>query len=389
MHPRTPLSTGTTGTTGTNGSPPAAGPDAPPEALLDELSAIEFEALRWSVRASDGLSPSARAELLAWLQAAPAHRAAFEDMAGVMDAIDAIPPAGTARLRATVAIDNAQASSATGIKAPPVPAADPAPPTAPSTTPRPTRRLFPLALAGLVALAMLGGGWFRWDQWQRAPVFSQQFATQRGQQLQAHLPDGSRLQMDTATQADVTLYRQRREVRLSEGQVVFEVQRDQDRPFDVLAGGTRVTVLGTRFSVRYTPSMGSQAVQVAVMEGRVRVAAAQGEHTGASQVDLLPGQVVSADAQGRPGAVARMAPEAMAPWLDQRLNFDNVALATVLAELGRYSGQAVHVASPAVGALPVTAGVDLRNIAGFVQSLPHVLPVRLRARDGATEVVAR
>jgi transmembrane sensor len=387
MHPRPPLPTGTTG------SPPAAGPDVSPEALLDELSAVEFEALRWSARASDGLSPSTRAELQAWLQAAPAHRAAFEDMAGVMDAIDAIPPAGTARLRATVAIDNAQASSATGVKATPLPAADPAPPiapsAAPSTAPRPTRRLVPLALAACVALAMLGGGWFRWDQWQRAPVFSQQFATQRGQQLQAHLPDGSRLQMDTATQADVTLYRQRREVRLSEGQVVFQVKSDPDRPFDVLAGGTRVTVLGTRFSVRYTPSMGSRAVQVAVMEGRVRVAAAPGEHGAGTQVDLLPGQVVSADAQGRLGAVERMATGAMAPWLDQRLNFDNVALATVLAELGRYSQQTVHVASPAIAALPVTAGVDLRNIAGFVQSLPHVLPVRLRARDGATEIVAR
>lgn len=377
MHPRPPPPTGTTG------GPPLSGPDAPDEALLDALSAVELEALRWSVRASDGLSPSAHAELQAWLQAVPAHRAAFEDMAGVMDAVDEIPPAGTARLRATVAIDNAQASSASGIQTPP-PAA-PAPPTAP----RRTRRLLPQALAALVALAMLGGGWFRWDQWQRQPVFSQQFATQRGQQLQAHLPDGSRLQMDSATQADVTLYRQRREVVLTEGQVVFQVQGDRGRPFDVLAGGTRVTVLGTRFSVRYTPSMGSQAVQVAVMEGHVRVAAAQDGHLAETQVDLLPGQVVSADAQGRLGTVARMAPEAMAPWRDQRLSFDNVALSSVLAELGRYSHQAIQVASPAIGALPVTAGVDLRNIAGFVHSLPQVLPVRLRERDGATEIVAR
>ncbi|CAN7274491.1 FecR domain-containing protein [Pseudorhodoferax sp. LjRoot39] len=372
MHPRPPTP---------SDGPPPSGPDAHPEALLDELSAIELEALRWSVRASDGLAPAARAELQAWLQAAPAHRAAFEDMAGVLDAVDEIPAVGTARLRATVAIDNAQASSATGARTPPLPAADPAP--------RHSRRLFPLALAALVALAMLGGGWFGRDQRQRQPVFSQQFATQRGQQLQAPLPDGSHLQMDTATQADVTFYRQRREVLLSEGQVVFQVKADQDRPFDVLAGATRVTVLGTRFLVRYTPSMGSRAVQVAVMEGRVRVAIAQGEHSAPTRVDLLPGQVVSADAQGRLGTVERMATASMAPWLDQRLNFDNVALSSVLAELGRYGKQTVRVASPAIGALPVTAGVDLRNIAGFVQSLPHVLPVRLREHDGATEIVAR
>ena len=91
--------------------------------------------------------------------------------------------------------------------------------------------------------------------------------------LKLRLPDGSALHLDTATRLNARLYRQRREVMLIEGQARFEVQADARRPFHVLAGGARITVVGTRFAVRYTPGMaGYDGVRVAVEEGRVQVA---------------------------------------------------------------------------------------------------------------------
>lgn len=376
--------------------------------LLDALSPIEFEALRWSVRSVDGLSTAEQAELEAWLGAAPAHRTAYDDMVGVMDALDDIPDAGTARLRTSVAIDDAQQSSArdvaaharqSALQAPwlagevpvaqPPAAAEPAPAAAPEAAggARWFRRLVPHAFAAMLALGVLGGGWVGWDHWQRQPVFSQQFATARGQQMEARLPDGSRMQMDAATQADVTLYRHRREVVLPEGQVVFHVQGDAARPFDVLAGGARITVVGTTFAVRYTPSLGSQAVQVTVLEGKVRVAPAHGDVAILEARDLVPGQTVSADAQGHLGAVTAAAPATAAPWLSARASFENTALASVLAELRRYGDLPLRLGDASVGALPVTASVDLRDIGAFVRSLPQVLPVRLQQRDGVTEIV--
>jgi len=126
---------------------------------------------------------------------------------------------------------------------------------------------------------------------------------------------------------------------------------------------------------------------VTVMEGRVRVARANGDAATLEAVDLVPGQTVSADAQGHLGAVRTAAPANAAPWLSARASFENTALASVLAELRRYGDLPLRIADPSVGALPVTASVDLRDIAGFVRSLPQVLPVRLQQRDGATEIV--
>ncbi|MBB1631627.1 hypothetical protein A9975_12205 [Cupriavidus sp. UME77] len=351
---------------------------------MDALSPPAFEALRWSVRMADGLSPMARTEFQAWLGAKPEHREAFEDMARVWDAIDDLPPAGAARLRTTVAIEKASESSALGAIGdahPPVPA--PA-----AERARTSRRLLPHALVATLAAGLLGGGWFGWDIWQNQPIFNRHYATQRGQSLDAALPDGSQLVFDTATQADVTLYRNRREVSLPEGQAVFKVQADKSRPFHVLAGAARITVVGTKFSVRYTPSIGSKAVQVAVMEGKVRVSGASGEGHGQT-VELSPGQAVNVDNQGRPGRVDSVPPDAMAPWRGRRLSFDNTPLANVLAELGRYGESGLRVSDPAIGGLPVTASVDLDHIDGFTRSLPLVLPVRLRQHDGARDIVAR
>ncbi len=351
-------------------------PDTAGEELLEELSPAEFEALRWSVRLGDGLDAAERAEFEAWRRADPAHQAAYDEMTGVSEAIDAMPAAGAARLQARVAIDRA-GESATHAAVPVASATSPAPP-------RPTRRRALAAAAAVFAAA--GGGWFGWEAWRSEPVFEQRYQTQRGQQLDVALPDGSQMRLDTATTAEVSLYRGRRVVRLAEGQAMFTVQSDKARPFDVRAGGTRVTVVGTRFSVRYTPSIGRSEVQVAVQEGRVRVAAAS-DAAAPAAIELAPGETVAADAQGRPGPVARIAPEGVAAWRSNRLSFDNLPLSAVLAELGRYGDVGIAVHDPAVAALPVTASVDLQRMGDFVRSLPQVLPVRLERRQGATEIV--
>ena len=387
--------------------PPAGGSDAHgpvDDSLLDQLSPIEFEALRWSVRMSDGVSAESRAEFEAWLDADPAHRAAYEEVAGVWDAIEEIPAAGNAQIRASVAIDTAARSSADDmaragpgsgslpdipeVSAPVAQVVTPTTP-APAGPVRVSRRRSAQALVITTALGVFAAsGWLGWKHWQSQPGFSAHYATQRGGQETVQLPDGSSLQLDTATRADVALYRDRREVRVPEGQVFFHVSADAAKPFEVWAGAARITVVGTRFSVRYTPSLGDQAVQVAVSEGRVRVAAMGGPAGQIEPVTLTTGQMVTADAEGTLGDVTVVAAEAVAPWREQRLSFDGVPLAQVLAEIGRYRDPGVRVLDPAIASLPVTASVDLRRLNAFVLTLPRVLPVRLERRDQGVEIVS-
>ena len=355
------------------------------EAELASLGPVEAEALRWLVRRQDGLSATDEQSFQTWMRADASHQRAFDELTGVWRALDEIPADGVVRLREAVNLSGTPPSTRARHQAP---ARFWAAWFQGSRQPRPWGSF---AVTVCTTWLAVGLGWFAWHLWQQ-PTFSQHYATARGQQLDIGLPDGSTVKLDSASRADATLYRQRREVHLAEGQVLFHVHGNKAQPFDVLAGATRITVVGTRFSVRYTPSLGDAQVQVAVEEGRVRVARADGTRDGPSprdMIELTAGQTVVASADGHLGPVGRLGNEGIAPWQNRRLSFYDTTLSAALAELERYGPTGLVIRDPDVAALRVTGTVDLDRVRDFTRSLPRVLPIRMDVRGAVTEISAR
>lgn len=365
----------------------------PPPAAAHDAEAREFEdfargqdpldvaAATWALRRRNGLDAAGEAELADWLQADPRHAEALDDMARGLDDLQHLPDDEIASLKA--ALTDA-----------PLPETL-CPARAPASPMRWWQGLqlnwLPQAALAATVCVLCGSVWLGWQHWQEQPVFAQAYATARGQQLNVALPDaplqGSSLQLDTASRAEVSLYRDRREVRLSEGQAMFVVHPDASRPFHVWAGGLQITVVGTRFSVRHS-AQGQDAGQtvVEVEEGRVRVAPAL---PGQAAVELVAGQRVAADGHGGLGAVASKSPGAVAPWRSGRVSFDQTPLAQAIAEFERYGSTGLVVRDPAVAVLPVGGSYSLKQHRQFAEALPHLLPVRLVRRGELTEVVAR
>jgi transmembrane sensor len=351
-------------------TPPPAHSPAAPSTDTDEA------ALEWFVRRTGGpLAAAGEAAFQAWLAADSAHRAAFARHQHDWRLLDELPADGLRMLRQNLADDKAAAA----VHAVP----------RRRTWWRDLSAWAPQGALAAVALMVSCGGYMAWSLWQQQPVFEQRFATARGQQLEVVLPEGSRLRLDTLTGADVTLYRDRREVRLPQGQAMFQVKGDPARPFDVLAGPLRITVAGTRFSVRYTPGVPGQAgVHVAVEEGRVRVARAERSAAGDPVIELIAGQQIASDMAGLLGAVSAVPAAGIAPWRDSRVSFDNTPLDQALAEFERYGPVHLTVREPAVAALRVTGTFDPRRPGNFSRILPQVLPVRLREQGGEAEIVS-
>lgn len=345
---------------------------------------VDAAAADWMVRRQDGLTPEEEAQLRAWLDADASHARALQGLEAAWGRLDELPEDGVDALRARLpAVEPAGAAATTG---------------APHAWWAPWRPLLPrlarpMAAIALVFLVVGGVAWVGGANWQNQPTFHQSFATERGQQQEVRLPDGSVLRLDTATQVDVRLYRQRREVRLLEGQAMLAVASRPQQPFDVLAGPLRITVVGTRFSVRHTQTgLGNGGVRVSVEEGRVRVARNDGEDAAGAalpaSVELGAGQSVAADAQGGIGAVAGHAGGAGAPWLEGRVDFDNASLAQALAEFERYHRTGLVLHDREVAEMRIHGSFDLHRIDAFARALPQVLPVRLvPAGDGRTEIV--
>ncbi len=405
-------------------NPPAH--DRPDSTLLaEEADAREFEtfaqgqdpldiaAATWVARRRNGLDARGEADLQAWLDADPRHAAAFEDMADLFEHVRQLPDDEVASLKANLperapgrAVPLGQAARSPDWQRP-IPTRPPVRPANPGQRQRffGLSRLFPRAAVAAVAFAVMGGGWVGWDHWRQLPAFDRAYATQRGQQLVVSLPDGptqgSTLHLDTATSLVVRLYRDRREVHLKDGQTLFSVRADADRPFHVQTGGLRITVVGTRFSVRHTHTgLEVDRTVVSVEEGRVRVARVDRPNprrgwlaTDAGindpSVELAAGQRVVADQAGHIGPVASVPTSAIASWRDGRLSFDQTPLAQAIAEFERYGRTGLVVRDPAVAALPVGGSYSLRNFQRFADALPQVLSVRLVRRGDVTEVVAR
>ena len=380
-------------------SPPPStgqsGPLSPDEFAMNEAAAhlrasdpVDVAAMAWHGRREQGLDADDEALFRLWLAADPAHLAAFSGLDESLRMLRGLPAERTAHLR----------------RAHPQPASTPVltPASAPASPPRARPGLGarlaaaltvrPAALAFCcVALLAVGVGW---RQWWRQPTFEQVYTAQRGQLLDVALPDGSQLTLDTGTRVEVTLYRDRRLVRLPRGQAMFSVARDTARPFTVLAGPARVTVLGTRFAVRCRDCEGQAAeVDIEVEEGRVGVGRAGLDGDGGAghadpAAQLRAGQFVRVSGAAGLGAVAAVNPGGIAPWRKGLIRFVSTPLAEAVREFERYGAVNLVVADPEVALMRIGGSYRAGSPAAFAQALPHILPVRLvRRADGMTEVV--
>jgi transmembrane sensor len=390
-------------------APPSHNTDAQDEADVREFEnyvrsqdPVQVKAALWATRRTEGLDAASEAEFQDWLRADPEYADAYEEMAKSFDPVRELPDDKVQSLKEGLRQDAPMGPPVQELAANPVHVAGPTvrPVIRQPQPASPGRRawmiglgrFFPQAATAMAVVAMVSGGWMGWDHWRSQPTFAKNYATERGQRLDIQLPDGSTLQLDAATQAEVRLYHARREVRLLEGQALFAVHANPQQPFDVLAGAVRVTVVGTRFSVRHTRAgLDAGKTVMAVESGRVRVARAASPSMqaddAAGRVELTADQSVTADETGRLQPVVSIPPGSVASWRNGRISFNDTPLAEALAELERYGDTGLVVRDPAVGALRLGGSFNVRESSAFAQALPSLLPVRLERRNGVVEIV--
>ena len=350
---------------------------------------VEVAAVEWHSRWEQGLSESEHEALRQWLAEDAAHDAAFRRLAQDMAVLRSAPSDMVAKARSSfereaIAGGGTSAQSASG----------PAKPKAMEGWARAGALLnwmqprSALVAACGAALFAAGIGWHQWMQ----PTFESSYVAQKGQQKLVTLPDGTELAMDADTQAQVTMYRDRREVRIADGQIMFSVAADLKKPFHVLAGPARVTVLGTRFSVRYrNQGADAGAVNVSVEKGRVQVASSYSSANAKADlpVELLAGQGLRVSSNGVLGQVAGVAPDSVALWRKGLVRFDNTALADALFELERYGSTGLEIRDPAVAAMTIGGSYQIDRPGEFARMLTQILPVKLISEpSGKTEIVS-
>lgn len=251
------------------------------------------------------------------------------------------------------------------------------------------RRIWAAAAAIVLAVGLGAGAWVLHSM-------GPSYQTRIGEQRDVILPDGSKVTLNTDTALNVRYSDQRRYIVLERGEALFAVKHDASRPFDVEAGDTLTRALGTEFNV----DMRSARVTVSVLEGAVRVAAANvaipvsnsgGSSGDAGEAGLKPiaaltkGQALEFHRQDRRVLEEKADLRRIDAWRTRRLEFSDTPLAEAVEEFNRYSTTRVVVGTPELAAVRVSGVFRIGDADGFLFSLREAL--RVESHVSGDEIV--
>ncbi|HEY2011417.1 MAG TPA: FecR domain-containing protein [Rhizomicrobium sp.] len=265
-------------------------------------------AAEWAARRCVGLTREEQLALEVWLAADPRHVGAYAKAEAVLAELDRAGAAGPEALRL-----------------PPTPPADGG-----------VKRRTMLAGSAAAGLGLAAGGatWLSWFLRQES------YSTSIGETKEVVLSDGSLVTLNTNSQILVDYSKARRQIRLVQGEALFDVAKNKKRPFIVIAGDTQVRAVGTSFTVRLLPQ---QPVQILVREGvveikRPQVPQAPAVRLAANTLAMAPAEApISTEPVAEPQVTRDLA------WREGRIAFDNETLANAAREFARYSDVQIRV----------------------------------------------
>lgn len=220
-------------------------------------------------------------------------------------------------------------------------------------------------IAAGVALAAGLSGAFLVRPYLTATEKPLELTTPLGQRAEHRLSDKSVVSLAADTGVFVRYSHDARDIDLKKGDAMFQVAKDKTRPFNVQAGDTTVTAVGTTFEVERV----SDAVQVRVFDGVVRVNR-DGAERSVGKGEWLMLVADRAPVQGRLDA------ESYQAWRSDWLDADAMPLKYVIARLNRYTAQSVSLHDPSLGDLKVTGRFKLDRPAESLTMLAALLDMR-------------
>jgi transmembrane sensor len=209
------------------------------------------------------------------------------------------------------------------------------------------------------------------------------YATGIGGHEVVPLPDGSRIELNTDSRVRTDFTPQARSVWLERGEAYFEVAHEPSRPFIVYAGGRRVTVLGTKFSVRLDPS--AKRIQLAVTEGRVQLEELRPQVPAPPMIAIGGDKVI---AEGTSMRVESRSVEAVSTdlsWRQGLLAFDRTTLADAAEEFNRYNRTRL-VVEPTAADIRIGGRFEAANVDAFARLLQQGFGLQVVESDGEIRI---
>lgn len=216
-------------------------------------------------------------------------------------------------------------------------------------------------------------------------VESRTVATRVAQLDTVNLPDGSRVVLAPNSRMEYAMapHAGPREIRL-EGEALFDVMHDDERPFRVRTRRAVVEDLGTSFVVREYAA--DSRARVAVRSGAAAIHAS--DDSSAAAIDLRPGDGAYVDSSG---AIARFTgdPESFGAWTAGYLTFDGASLPEVLSQLATWYDVEFQIADSTLAKQYFTGGLSSTSLPKALEILGPIVHARFAQEGRVVAVTAR
>lgn len=228
-------------------------------------------------------------------------------------------------------------------------------------------------VAGVVAALCIGwAGLHQYQVWQSTPTLQLAAQTTTAQLTTQTLDDGSRVTLNANSNIEIKYYRNQRHIDLLQGEAVFEVTPDRDRPFVVETQRLKVTVLGTRFAVNKL----KQLERVSVDHGKVQVLNKQDQ-----QALILQNNQVAEINQHTLQARPQVNAQDYFRFISGTLVFNQASLSEIAETVSRY--QHKPITSDDRSQEKISAVVAIKDSNSFIATLPRIANVRVhRSPEG-------
>ena len=213
------------------------------------------------------------------------------------------------------------------------------------------------------------------------------YATRVGERFDVRLEDGSVVALNTASVVEVAFTGARRDVRLLQGQALFTVAKNKDRPFIVTAANRQVTAVGTAFDVRVNRGR----VDVVLVEGRVIVEPLRPEGLeklvpALGRQTLDAGEALVAE-PGERVSVAAADIDRVTSWRQGQVIFRDDTVAEAVAEMNRYASRQLVIEDPRIAELRISGVFATEREENFIAALKNFYPIEAEARSPRVTVL--
>lgn len=233
-----------------------------------------------------------------------------------------------------------------------------------------------------LACAVIGAAWLGTPS--LVTRLTADYVTATAETKMITLDDGSTVELAPGSALDVQFKSNTRQVTLLRGEAFFDITKDPNRSFRVLAGGAQVEVLGTAFDIEITDT----ATHVSVARGSVT---ARADNTPAQPADspLKPGDAVSIDRQSGDTVKTTVSADDVGAWRQGRLVVRNASIASVIDVIRRYDSAWITLADSKLGEKRVTGIYDLHSPALALGALVDPFGGKVTNLGGTVRVITR